>query len=128
MRILIADGYAPTRYAIRKLLQRCPGWEVCGEAANGREAVAKTAALKPDVVIIDIALGTECGVTVAEEIFAATPGLPIVLCTTSPTVHPALESGVRAVVDKSDAGRQLVHAIETALTNKSVKTFVAAAG
>ena len=56
LRILVADYHDVVRRGLRTLLQTRPGWEVCGEAATGREAVEKTEKLKRDIVILDIAM------------------------------------------------------------------------
>ena len=56
LRILVADYHVVVRRGVRTLLQTQPGWEVCGEAATGREAVEKTEKLKRDIVILDIAM------------------------------------------------------------------------
>ena len=109
---------ACARRAIRRLLEARPGWEVCGEAADGLGVVLKTAELKPDMVIIDLALGMIDGLTAAREISAAMPTLPIVLCTVFATDMPERQShefGIRAVVDKSNAGTQLVGVVEEVL-------------
>ena len=121
MRILIADDYEAARRAIRRLLEQHPGWEVCGEAADGLGVVLKTAELKPDVVILDLALGVIDGLTAAREISRTMPRLPIVLCTLFSSDVLEQESqkfGIRAVVDKSDAGTQLVGVVEEVLNNK----------
>jgi DNA-binding NarL/FixJ family response regulator len=120
-RILIADDYDAARRAIRRLVEGRPGWEVCGEAADGLGVVLKTAELKPDLVIIDLALGMIDGLTAAREISAAMPRLPIVLCTVFATdvlERQSHEFGIRAVVDKSDAGTQLVSVVEGLLNSK----------
>ena len=120
-RILIADDNEAARRAIRRLLERHPDWEVCGEAADGLGAVRKTAELKPDVIILDLDLGMENGLTAACEISRATPTIPIVMCTVFAT--PVLERtrqafGIRAIVDKSDAGTRLVSIVEDVLNNR----------
>jgi len=121
MRILIADDYEAARRAIRRLLEQHPGWEVCGEAADGLGALLKTAELKPDVVILDLALGVIDGLTAAREISRTMPRLPIVLCTalfTDVLEQESQKFGIRAVVDKSNAGTQLVGVVEEVLNNK----------
>jgi DNA-binding NarL/FixJ family response regulator len=120
-RILIADDYDAARRAIRRLLETYPGWEVCGEAADGLGVVLKTAELKPDLVILDLALGMIDGLSAAREISAAMPSLPIVLCTVFAADVPERQSqefGIRAVVDKSDAGTRLVSVVEDLLNSK----------
>ena len=52
MRILIADDQAKVRFALRILLERQPGLEVIGEAANGQDLLAKTSTLRPDLVLV----------------------------------------------------------------------------
>ena len=121
VRILIADDYEPARRAVRRLLEGRPGWEVCGEAADGLGVVLKTAELKPDLVIIDLALGMIDGLTAAREISRATPTIPIVLCTMFATAALERESqkfGIQAVVDKINAGTQLVGVVEDVLNNQ----------
>src|SRR5260370_2887432 len=81
VRILIADDYEAARRAIRRLLEQRPGWEVCGEAADGRGGVLNTAELKPDVVILDLALGMIDGLAAPREMSRLVPGVPLVLCT-----------------------------------------------
>ena len=121
MRILIADDYEAPRRAIRRLLEGRPGWEVCGEAADGLGVVLKTAELKPDLVILDLALGMIDGLTAAREISRVVPSLPIVLCTiffTDVLERESQEWGIRAVVDKSNAGTRLVSVVEDLLSKK----------
>src|SRR5260221_6061850 len=114
VRILIADDYEAARRAIRRLLEQRPGWEVCGEAADGLGVVLKTAELKPDVVILDLALGVIDGLTAAREISRLVPSLPIELCTiffTDVLERESPDFGIRAVVDESDAVTRLVSVI-----------------
>ena len=56
LRILLADDHEIVRRGLRALLEKHEGWEVCGEASDGREAVEKALQLKPDVVIVDIGM------------------------------------------------------------------------
>jgi DNA-binding NarL/FixJ family response regulator len=121
-RILIADDYDAARRGIRRLLEAYPGWEVWGEAADGFGVVLKTAELKPDLVILDLELGMIDGLSAACEISAAMPKLPIVLCTvfaTDVAERQIQEFGIRAVVDKNDAGTQLVSVVEDLLNTEA---------
>jgi CheY-like chemotaxis protein len=67
-RILIADDDAPVRQLLRRILEEHSGWQVCGEASNGRDALAKTKQLSPDVVVIDLAMPQMNGFDAAREI------------------------------------------------------------
>jgi DNA-binding NarL/FixJ family response regulator len=121
-RILIADDYEAARRSIRRLLEERPDWEVCGEAADGLGVLLKTAELKPDLVILDLALDRIDGLTAAREISRAMPPVPIVLCTVFATEELERESkkwGVQAVVDKSEAGARLVSVVESLLRQKA---------
>jgi DNA-binding NarL/FixJ family response regulator len=58
LRILVADDHEVVRKGLCALLQDQPGWEVCGDAVDGREALEKAQTLKPDVIILDIGIPT----------------------------------------------------------------------
>ena len=120
-RTLIADDYEAARRAIRRLLEQRSDWEVCGEAADGLGVVLKAVELKPDLVILDLELGMIDGLTVAREISRAMPSLPIMLCTVffADVLKPESQRfGIRAIVDKSNAGMQLLDAVEAVLNKK----------
>lgn len=121
--ILIADDHEVVRRGIRGLLEGHEGWQICGEAGTGREAVAKALELQPDVVILDIAMPEMNGLEAARRIrrVAATSSILVL------TVHEVddlardlVEAGVRGYLLKSDAGRMLVDAV-AALVDK--RTF-----
>jgi DNA-binding NarL/FixJ family response regulator len=115
LRILIADDYEVIRYGVRSLLQDRPDWEVCGEAVDGREAVNMAAHLRPDVVILDIGMPNLNGLDAARQILCDAPETLIVILTmdeSERSVREALRAGVRGIVLKSDAARDLVLAID----------------
>ena len=53
-RILIADDDPTIRLLLRRLLEKQPDWQVCGDASNGAEAIEKVEQLEPDVVVMDL--------------------------------------------------------------------------
>jgi DNA-binding NarL/FixJ family response regulator len=114
-RILIADDHDVVRSGIRTLLEGHPGWTVCGEARDGREAVAKVEELRPDLVVLDVAMPMLNGMDAARQILKARPGMPILIFTlyeSDELIRQVLEAGVRGFILKSDAGQNLSLAVE----------------
>jgi DNA-binding NarL/FixJ family response regulator len=114
-RILIADDYEVIRYGVRSLLESHPGWEVCGEAADGRDAITLAAQLRPDAVILDIGMPNLNGLEAARQILKQAPTTIVLIVTmdeSERSVREALKAGVRGIVLKSNAARDLVLAIE----------------
>jgi len=117
-RILIADDRETMRRALKLTIGTHPGWEVCGEADNGGEVLAKAAELQPDVVVLDFKMRPVNGIKAGSELSASMPNMPVVMYTLYRT--PELEVaaklvGIREVVGKEDGGRNLLGAIESAL-------------
>lgn len=73
LRILIADDHEVVRHGLVTLLQSHEGWEVCGEAKDGREAVEMAKQLKPDVVILDIGMQNLNGLAPTRQLAQQTP-------------------------------------------------------
>ena len=73
VRILIADDSPFVRRAIRFLLEANPGWEVCGEAANGQEALDRAMKLTPDIIILDLVMPVMNGLQAARRMAVAVP-------------------------------------------------------
>jgi DNA-binding NarL/FixJ family response regulator len=115
LRILIADDHEVARRGIRSLLESHVGWEVCGEAADGREAVAYASKLKPDVFLLDIGMPNLNGLDAARQILAMMPEARILILTvhdSEQVIREVLAAGARGFLLKSDAGRDLVAAVE----------------
>jgi DNA-binding NarL/FixJ family response regulator len=109
------------RRGICDLLNSEPGWEVVGEAANGREAIEAVGRLRPDVLVIDLAMPEMNGLTAAREILRSYPRVEIVLLTmhnTDQAIREVLESGARGYVLKSDADQDLVAAVRAVSKGK----------
>ena len=115
LRILIADDHEVARKGIRALLEDHVGWEVCGEARDGREAVESASRLKPDVLLLDVGMPNLNGLDAARQILAMTPEARILILTvhdSEQVVREVLAAGARGFLLKSDAGRDLVAAVE----------------
>jgi len=115
LRILIADDHEVARKGIRALLENHPGWEVCAEAKDGREAVEFADRLRPDVLLLDIGMPNLNGLDAARQILATNPDARILILTVHDTeqiVREVLAAGARGFLLKSDAGRDLVAAVE----------------
>lgn len=114
-RILLVDDHEIVRHGLRNLLSAQPGWEVCGEAADGREAVSQTETLKPDLVILDISMPRLNGLEATRRIRKISPKTSVLILTmheSQQVVRDVLDAGALGYVLKSDAGRDLVAAVD----------------
>lgn len=103
--ILVADDSEQVRKYVSKLLRTNPDFEVCGEAVNGVEAVAKAKELQPDLVILDLGMPVMNGLEAARALKNILPVVPIILFTLHGSMisdEQAARSGVDLVVAKSD--------------------------
>jgi DNA-binding NarL/FixJ family response regulator len=115
LRMLVVDDDEPMRRGLKELLEMQPGWEVVGEAANGREALEKANQLSPDVVTLDISMPVLDGISAASLIHQAHPETEMLVLSQHDLpemVRRALNAGVRGYVLKSRASRDLVPAVE----------------
>jgi DNA-binding NarL/FixJ family response regulator len=114
-RILIADDHAIMRSGLEFLLSSEPGLTIVGFAADGEEALAAIAALKPDIVILDLMLPKMTGLVVLEHLqrMARPPAVLAVSGQASGLVfEQAFERGARAIVSKEDDSNELITAID----------------
>ena len=131
-RILIADDSEILRSCLKSALTHATGWPVCGEAANGQQAVLLADQLKPDLVILDFAMPILNGIEAAKEIFKGTPAVPVVIYTIHPSWHLELEAkrlGIRSVVSKADGLNVLIAKIKEVIgLGEAPQTPAAASG
>lgn len=121
LRILVADDHHVVRTGLRALLESKSGWQVCAEAANGREAVEKASALKPDVAVLDIGMPLLNGVEATRQIRKLSPQTEILILTMHDSdllVQEVLEAGARGYILKDDADRNLLAAVDALRRHK----------
>ena len=114
VRILLADDHDIVREGLRKLLEEQPGWMVCGEAVNGRQAVSMCEALKPDIAVLDISMPELNGVDASKQILKVSPTTEILVFTMHESerlVRDMLAVGARGYLLKSDPAHNIVEAI-----------------
>jgi DNA-binding NarL/FixJ family response regulator len=122
-RILLADDHSSFRHMLRGFLELNPNWEVCGEAADGLEAVSRTTELHPDVVIMDLNMPNLNGIEATRRIRSLSPSTRILILTfheLSSLQEIAQDSGARGYVLKSQPFDVLTRAIEKVCTSENV--------
>jgi len=122
-RILVADDHPIFRFGLCSLLKSHEGWEVCGEAADGRDTVKQCKHLKPDLLILDICMPELNGLDAARQILKHNPDQAILILTavdSEQVVRGCLEAGVRGWVFKSDATEDLMTAVEALQRRKTI--------
>jgi len=116
-RILVIDDGDSVRDIIRIFLERV-GFEVCGEASDGVEAIEQAKKLKPDLIVLDLAMPRMNGIEAASILRQTMPDTPIILLTLYQNLlGPSLASavGVKAVIDKTDGLDNLVACVHSLL-------------
>jgi DNA-binding NarL/FixJ family response regulator len=106
------------RSALKAIFAMRPRWEICGEAADGRETVAKASELRPDLIILDFKMPLSNGIQAASEIYASMPLIPIIMYTLYKTDQLEVAAkmvGIRCVVAKEAGVRSLLGAIDAEL-------------
>lgn len=130
LRIFIADDHEVVRKGLCALLQIEAGWEICGEAADGRTAVERVRELKPDVVILDIGMPALNGLEATRQIIKDDPRAKVLILTfhdSDQVVREVLGAGAQGFLLKSDAARDLVVAVDALRRDKTYFTSKVAA-
>lgn len=130
LRIMVADDHEVVRRGLRALLEAQPGWQVCSEAADGRDVVKKAGELKPEVIILDLAMPNLNGLEATRQLLKMDPGARVLILTlhdSEQVIREVLSAGARGFLLKSDAARDLVSAVEALRQDKTYFTSRVAA-
>jgi DNA-binding NarL/FixJ family response regulator len=122
IQILISDDHTIVRQGLASLLNDQPDMEVVAEAPNGRVAVDKALELKPDVVILDIAMPIMNGIEAAKRIKQKLPRTKIIILSMyshEHYIHDLMETGVSGYLLKDVSGRDIVSAVHAAMNDET---------
>jgi len=122
IRVVLVDDHEVARRALRSVLRGNPNLEVVGEAAEGKEALKKIEELHPDIILLDISLPDISGIEVASNVKPISPESRIIFVSqhiSIPLAKDALRGGAYGYVVKSDAGLDLLSAIDAAHQGRS---------
>jgi two-component system nitrate/nitrite response regulator NarL len=122
MKVLIADDHEVVRKGVCSILELREGLVVCGEASNGDEAVQKAAALKPDLVILDVTMPVRDGFSAASKIRAILPAVPILMLSMHnghSMTRAAQAAGAQGFVTKADVAGTLLKAVDALLQGRT---------
>ncbi len=125
LRILVADDHEVVRRGLCTLLETHEGWEICGEATDGHQAVEMAKELKPDVVVLDIGMPNLNGLSATRQLMKHNADQKVIILTITDAdemIREALDAGARGFVLKSDAGRDLILAVEAMQRNRTFFT------
>jgi CheY-like chemotaxis protein len=115
--ILIVDDNAVIRRSLRVIFEQ-EGWHICGEASNGKEAIAKAGELNPDLIVLDLSMPIMNGMEAAPHLRRMLPHVPIVVFSVYASAIPEEDvaaAGITAVVSKADNVRSLIKLARTLL-------------
>jgi DNA-binding NarL/FixJ family response regulator len=121
--ILIVDDGSTVRQLIRAFLEKETSFHVCGEAVDGLDAIEKAKKLKPDLILLDLAMPRMNGADAATELHRIMPDVPIVMFTMydENVGKSLLGLGVKAVISKPDGMRNLVSCVRGLLGSASAE-------
>jgi DNA-binding NarL/FixJ family response regulator len=123
VRILLADDHTIVRQGLARLLEEQPDLAVVGEATNGQSAIDKALELKPDMIIMDIAMPLLNGIEAAKKVRKKMPECKILILSMyshEHYIHQLLETGISGYLLKDSSGQEIIRAIRAAMKNETI--------
>jgi DNA-binding NarL/FixJ family response regulator len=123
IRVLIADDHAFFRKGLRGLLRLVPEVEVVGEAASGVEAVAQTAALQPDIILMDVQMPDMNGVDATRQVLEMSPHIGVLMLTMfedDDSVFAAMRVGARGYLLKGADREEIARALQAVRSGEAI--------
>lgn len=121
-KVFLVDDYSPMRESLRKMLDLEKDLEVCGEAGTVEEAYNGICALKPEVAIVDLVLGSETGLELLKRLNGLLPHLPVLVLSLLPeslNAENALKQGARGYIMKSESADQILFALREVIKGRT---------
>lgn len=122
LRILLGDDHTVIRQGLRKILEAQEGWEVVGEASDGREAARLALALEPDVAVLDIGMPLLSGIEATRQIVRRLPNVGVLILSMHSEeafITQALQAGARGYLLKDSADTDLIRGVNAVAAGKS---------
>ncbi len=122
MQVLIADDHEIVRRGVRSILESRKDLQICGEAANGRDAVLKATQLHPDLVILDHSMPLMSGLAATSEIHQLMPDVPILVLSMhqEKTLLDAVQvAGAQGFVPKAECADKLLEAVDAVMRGET---------
>jgi len=124
-KVLLADDHEMMRRGLRAAVENMPGWEVCGEASTGREAIDLTEKFRPSIVVMDMSMPDLNGLEATRQIKKASPLTEVLVFTgveEEKLVHQMFEAGARSYILKTDGKEHFEAALRALAAHKSYFT------
>lgn len=122
LRLLLGDDHTLVRQGLRKILEERTDWEVVAEVGDGRDAIRRAVALKPDVAILDVGMPQLNGIDATQQIVRRVPGTRVLILSMHSDeayVTRALQAGATGYMLKDSAGKDLLKGVTSVAAGKS---------
>jgi DNA-binding NarL/FixJ family response regulator len=116
LKIMVCDDHELVRAGLRAMVSKHPDWELVAEAVDGYDAIQQAESTHPDIVIMDVGMPNLNGLEATRHILKLNPQPKVLILSmheSEQIVHDVLQAGARGYLLKSDAGRDLISAIQS---------------